>query len=165
MVGNSGSPQSRLPGQAQPAHLVSSPLAVVRVWSPVLPTTTCRWVRSAARACSGPSSSGRHRPDAARGLGAPHQEGVYVHGRVHGDLAPKVVLKLVLLDAAGRLIGQQLGEALRGGTSRCFCQRDTQVWVAALRLEASRASRLLAGEAPASTALSALGSSSCPART
>jgi hypothetical protein len=62
------------------------------------------------------------------------QELVDVHRRVHGDLAAKVVVELVLADALVRVVAEQLGQALDPhffwwpGGCCCCCLADA-VWL------------------------------------
>ena len=97
------------------AHLVTSPASVASSWSPLRPTDTCEGARApvcgTCRPPPGPLCCLLSPPPPP----APHQERVDVHRRVHRDPAPKVVVKLGLAQAAGRVVGQQLAEALRVG--------------------------------------------------
>ena len=84
------------------------------------PTTTWRreegvngCVREGRRGLWGAAMRRRRRPSIS--LPPPraaHHELVDVHGRVHRDLAAKVVLELLVLAAGGGVVAQQLGEGL-----------------------------------------------------
>jgi hypothetical protein len=93
--------------------LVTSPDSLVSVWSPVLPTTTCR-CESSQQASPGipklpiPVSTPCYKAitvsSCRPNFRTSYQELVDVHGRIHSYFPSKVVLHLLLLAASRSMV-------------------------------------------------------------
>lgn len=105
-----------LTGRTNKRYLVTSPVSLVRSWSPVLPTTACCRVLE-LRKCCGPADWS-YEPllvirQVFREAMATHKKLIYVHARVHSDLSAKIVVELGFLERLRRLICQELCKPLR----------------------------------------------------